>query len=124
MKKMFEDYTLAIIFFAICCGIAAVMGLIKARDNQRATGGDKRRPLGPTAILVYTAEWIRKITHKVIAVFHPATQDRVRQVSHDELNEILKNSAHFRRMYSEAMRVSLDNLDDPEETCDPIIITD
>lgn len=114
MKKL-QDYTIAIIFSAICCGIAAIMGLIEVHDNHQTAGGDKRRPLGPTAILVYTAEWIRKITHKVITTFHPSTHDRVRQLSQDEM---------IREIYSEATHISLDDLDDSEETCDPIIITE
>ena len=123
MKKMFQDCIFAVLWAAICTGIAAIMGLIEAHDN-RTTGGDKRRPLGPTAILVYTAEWIRKITHKVVAVFHP-TEDRVRKLSQDELNEILKNSAHFREIYSEATHVSIDELNDLDEISQtPIIITD
>ena len=119
MKKLVQDCVFAALWAAICTGIAVVMGLIEAHDNKKNAGG-KRRPLGPTTILVYTAEWIRKITHKVVAVFHPA-EDQVREVSQDELNEILRCSGHFREIYAEAMHVSLDDL---EEMCDPVAITE
>lgn len=66
MKKMFEDCTIAVIFMTVCCGIAAVMGLVEARDKKKQ---DKHRPLPPMRIFVYTAEWICRITKAVAAPF-------------------------------------------------------
>lgn len=63
MKKFFEDCTLAVIFTTICAAIAAVMGLVEAHDKKRG----KRRPLPPTKILIYTAEWIRRIIKEAVA---------------------------------------------------------
>lgn len=65
MKKYFEDYTIAVTFVAICAAIAAVMGLVEARDKKHG----KRRPFPPTKILIYTAEWIRRITNHITTPF-------------------------------------------------------
>ncbi len=67
MKKIFEGYVVALIFSVICCGIAAVMGLIESHDKKKKD--DKRRPFGPTAIFIYTTEWIRCIMKKTLHVF-------------------------------------------------------
>lgn len=74
MKKFFEDCTLAVIFMIICAVIAAVMGLVEAHDKKRG----KRRPLPPTKILIYTAEWIRRITKAVTAPFRRRRDHLVR----------------------------------------------
>ena len=66
MKKMFEDVRIAVIFMAACTAIAAIMGLIEAHDKKKQ---DKRRPLKPTRVFIYTAEWIRRITKTVAAPF-------------------------------------------------------
>lgn len=34
MKKI-KDYMIAMKFMTVCCGIAAVMGIIKRHDNQK-----------------------------------------------------------------------------------------
>ncbi len=55
MKKIFQDCMIAVIFTAICSVIAVIMGLIERRDNNK---DNKRRPFGPSAILIYTTEWV------------------------------------------------------------------
>lgn len=72
MKKIFQDCMIAVIFTFVCSMIAAVMGLIEAHDKKK----NGRRPFGPTKILVYTAEWIRKITKHTIGCFQHVFQSR------------------------------------------------
>jgi hypothetical protein len=60
MKKIFQDCMIAVIFTAICSVIAAIMGLIERHDKK----GDKRRPFGPTVILVYVWNGIRQMIKK------------------------------------------------------------
>lgn len=73
MKKLFEGYAIAIIFSAICCGIAAIMGLIEAHDKKKKDG---KRPFGPTTIVIYTAEWIRRIMKRTVTIFQNAVRRR------------------------------------------------
>lgn len=93
MKKMFEDCVIAVMFTIICCGIAALMGLIEAHDKKR---GGKRRPLPPTKILVYTAEWIRRITKHIAEPFRRRHdhlvrfEDGVHRLSPEMMDEIEK----------------------------------
>ena len=35
MKKKIKDYIAAMKFMTVCCSIAAVMGLVERRDNQK-----------------------------------------------------------------------------------------
>lgn len=93
MKKMFEDCIIAVIFMTVCCGIAAVMGLVEAHDKKKQ---DKRRPLPPMRIFVYTAEWIRRITKHITAPFRRRRdhlvrfEDGVRRLSPEMMSELEK----------------------------------
>lgn len=114
MKKMFECYMVAIIFSAICCVIATIMGLIEAHDKKKQTAG-KRRPLGPTAILVYTAEWIRRMTKHITAPFRRQHDHRIR----------FEDGVH---RLSPEMMVKLEKaphytMDELEKVCNPEIET-
>jgi hypothetical protein len=97
MKKFFGDCTIAVIFMSACCGIAAIMGLIEAHDKKR---GDKRRPLKPTKIFVYTAEWIRRMMKHVAAPFERRREhlvrfeDGVRRLS-PEMMEAVEKAPHY-----------------------------
>lgn len=73
MKKIFQDCMIAVIFTAICSVIAVIMGLIEAHDKKKKDG---KRPFGPTAIVIYTAEWIRRIMKRTIGIFQGAVQRR------------------------------------------------
>lgn len=96
MKKYFEDCTIAVIFMSVCCGIAAIMGLIEAHDNKKG----KRRPLSPTKILAYTAEWIRRVMKNVTAPFRRRRdhlvrfEDGVHRLS-PEMMETIKKAPSF-----------------------------
>lgn len=96
MKKMFEDCTIAVIFMSVCCGIAALMGLVEAHDKKRS----KRRPLKPTRIFIYTADWIHRITKAVAAPFRRRRdhlvrfEDGTRRLS-PEMMEALKKAPHY-----------------------------
>lgn len=35
MKKKIKDYFMAMKFMAVCCSIAAIMGLIEKHDNEK-----------------------------------------------------------------------------------------
>lgn len=61
MKKIFEDCMIAVIFTVICSVIAVIMGLIEAHDKKKS---DRRRPFGPTAILIYVWNGIRTLIKK------------------------------------------------------------
>lgn len=93
MKKYIEDCTIAVIFMTVCCGIAAVMGLVEAHDKKKQ---DKRRPLPPTRIFVYTAEWIRRITKAGTAPFRRRRdhlikfEDGGRRLSPEMMSELEK----------------------------------
>jgi len=97
MKKMFEDCIVAVIFMVVCCGIAAIMGLVEAHDKKKQ---DKRRPLPPTRIFVYTAEWIRRITKAGTAPFRRRRdhlikfEDGVRRLSPEMMSE-LEKAPHY-----------------------------
>ena len=93
MKKMFEDVRIAVMFMIVCTAIAAVMGLIEAHDKKKQ---DKRRPLKPTRVFIYTAEWIRRITNAVVAPFRRRRdhlikfEDGVRRLSPEMMSELEK----------------------------------
>lgn len=73
MKKIFEDCMIAVIFTAICSVIAVIMGLIERHDNKQS---DRRRPFGPTTILIYTTEWIRRVMKRTVGIFQDAVRRR------------------------------------------------
>lgn len=91
MKKI-QDCWIAVIFMTVCCGIAALMGLIEAHDKKRS----KRRPMKPMQIFVYTAEWIRRITKAATAPFRRRHdhlvrfEDGVRRLSPEMMSELEK----------------------------------
>jgi hypothetical protein len=88
--KNFKYTIVAVIFMAACTAIAAIMGIIKARDKR----GDKRRPMKPMQIFVYTAEWIRRITKAATAPFRRRHdhlvrfEDGVRRLSPEMMSEL------------------------------------
>lgn len=92
MKKMFEECTIAVIFMTVCCGIAALMGLIEAHDKKRS----KRRPMKPMQIFVYTAERIRRVTKHITAPFRRRRdhlvwfEDGTRRLSPEMMSELEK----------------------------------
>ena len=97
MKKYFEDCTIAVIFMSVCCGIAAIMGLVEAHNKKQQ---NKRRPLPPTKILIYTAEWIRRMMKHIAAPFERRREhlvrfeDGARRLS-PEMMEALKKAPHY-----------------------------
>lgn len=117
MKKI-EDYTIAVIFMAVCCGIAAIMGLIEAHDKKR----DKRRPLPPTKIFVYTTEWIRRITKHIAAPFRRRRdhlvrfEDGVRRLS-PEMRGAIEKAPHYTMEEFEGIcNPSVEITETPEKT--------
>jgi hypothetical protein len=95
MKKMFEDCIVAVIFMVVCCGIAAIMGLIEAHDKKRS----KRRPMKPMQIFVYTVEWIRRMMKHVAAPEQRREhlvrfEDGVRRLS-PEMRGAIEKAPHY-----------------------------
>lgn len=121
MKKIFQDCMIAIIFTTICCGIAAVMGLIEAHDKKK----NGRRPFGPTKILVYTAEWIRKITKHTIGCFQHVFQSRREHVVKFEDDVIHRLSPEMMADLEKAPHYTMAELEGiTAPVKEPIIITD
>lgn len=123
MKKIFEGYVVAFVFSTICCGIAAVMGLIESHDKNKR---NKRRPFGPTAIFIYTAEWIRCIMKKTLHVFQKMFRRHDHHTVKFDDDTVHRLSPEMMDMINKAPHYTMEELEGSFTGAakEPIIITD
>ena len=112
MKKIFQDCMIAVIFTAICSVIAVIMGLIERCDNKKS---DRRRPFGPTTILIYTTEWIRRVMKR--RRDHAVKFDDVVHRLSPEMMADLEKAPHY-------TMAELEGITATAPVKEPIIITD
>ena len=123
MKKIFQDCMIAVIFTFVCSMIAVIMGLIERHDNKK---GDKRRPFGPTKIMIYTAKWIRKIMTRTVGCFQDAFRSRRDHAVKFEDDVIHRLSPEMMAAIDNAPHYTMEELEKgvTAPVKEPIIITD